>query len=44
MGSFFTLLYYLPIYFQAIDGASAQTSGVHNLALILALSKSYPYP
>ncbi|KAK5313081.1 hypothetical protein LTR93_011076 [Exophiala xenobiotica] len=37
-GSFFTLLYYLPIYFQAIDGASAQTSGVHNLPLIIAMT------
>ncbi|RFU27131.1 hypothetical protein B7463_g9203, partial [Scytalidium lignicola] len=31
-------LYYLPIYFQAIDGASAQASGVHNLPLIIAMT------
>ncbi|KUJ12181.1 MFS general substrate transporter [Mollisia scopiformis] len=37
-GSFFTLLYYLPIYFQAIDGVSAQASGVHNLPLIIAMT------
>lgn len=37
-GAFFTWLYYLPIYFQSIDGVSAATSGVHNLPLILAVS------
>ena len=34
-GSFFVLLYYLPIYFQAILGASAQSSGIRNIALII---------
>ena len=34
---FFILLYYLPIYFQSIDGVSAQSSGVRNLPLILAV-------
>ncbi len=33
------LLYYLPIYFQAIDGISAEESGIHNLPLIIALCK-----
>ncbi|KAG8624210.1 hypothetical protein KVT40_009186 [Elsinoe batatas] len=37
-GGFFTLLYYLPIYFQSIDGVSAAMSGVRNLPLILAVS------
>lgn len=35
-GSFFVLLYYLPIYFQVIDNVSASESGVRNLPLILA--------
>lgn len=34
-GSFFVLLYYLPIYFQAILGASAGDSGIRNIALII---------
>jgi hypothetical protein len=34
---FFVLLYYLPIYFQSIDGVSAQDSGVRNLPYILAI-------
>ncbi|KAL2039379.1 hypothetical protein N7G274_008047 [Stereocaulon virgatum] len=37
-GSFFALLYYLPIYFQSVDGVSASESGIRNLPLILALS------
>ncbi|CZR52665.1 related to vacuolar basic amino acid transporter 3 [Phialocephala subalpina] len=37
-GSFFVLLYYLPIYFQAIEGTSPQASGVHNLPLIIAMT------
>lgn len=37
-GGFFVLLYYLPIYFQSIDGTSASQSGVRNLPLILAVS------
>ncbi|KAI9706192.1 MAG: hypothetical protein M1820_004953 [Bogoriella megaspora] len=36
-GSFFVLLYYLPIYFQAILGTSATASGVRNLGLIIAV-------
>ncbi|KAF9634907.1 hypothetical protein BFW01_g5802 [Lasiodiplodia theobromae] len=35
-GGFFILLYYLPIYFQAIRSTSAQESGIRNLALIIA--------
>jgi hypothetical protein len=41
-GAFFVLLYYLPIYFQAIDGATAQQSGIRNLPLILAMSEYLP--
>ncbi|KUJ13057.1 MFS general substrate transporter [Mollisia scopiformis] len=37
-GSFFVTLYYLPIYFQAIGGVSAEASGVRNLPLIIALA------
>ncbi|KAF2734738.1 putative efflux pump antibiotic resistance protein [Polyplosphaeria fusca] len=36
-GGFFTTLYYLPIYFQAILGTSAEQSGIRNLALIIAM-------
>lgn len=38
VGSFFNILYYLPIYFQAVDGVSATDSGIRNLAMILAVS------
>jgi MFS transporter, DHA2 family, glioxin efflux transporter len=34
-GSFFLLLYYLPIYFQVVSGVSASNSGVRNLPLII---------
>jgi len=38
MGSFFLLLvYFLPIWFQAVKGASAVKSGIMNLPMILAL-------
>lgn len=33
-GSFFVLLYYLPIYFQATKNVSAQKSGIDNLPLV----------
>ena len=36
-GSFFVLIYYIPIWFQAIKGASAVSSGVRNLPMILGL-------
>lgn len=36
MGSYIVLLYYLPIYFQSIKGASPIRSGVDNLPLVLA--------
>ena len=35
--SFFILIYYLPIYFQSIDGVSAADSGVRNLPFILGI-------
>jgi hypothetical protein len=38
-GGYFVLLYYLPIYFQAVLGTSAEQSGIRNLALILGQSK-----
>ncbi|KAF2790137.1 MFS general substrate transporter [Melanomma pulvis-pyrius CBS 109.77] len=38
MGSYLVLLYYLPIYFQSILGASPIKSGVNNLPLVLAAS------
>ena len=34
-GVFFTLLYYLPIYFQTTRGDSAQQSGINNIPLVL---------
>lgn len=37
-GAFFSLLYYIPIYFQVISGVSASESGIRNLALIIAVS------
>ena len=36
MGSYIVLLYYLPIYFQSVLGASPIKSGVNNLPLVLA--------
>lgn len=36
MGSYIVLLYYLPVYFQSILGASPIGSGVNNLPLMLA--------
>jgi hypothetical protein len=35
-GGFFAILYYLPIYFQAVLGTTAEQSGIRNLALIIA--------
>ncbi|KAH8431038.1 MDR family MFS transporter [Aspergillus melleus] len=37
-GTFFLLVYYLPIYFQVVSGVSAADSGIRNLPLILAQS------
>jgi MFS transporter, DHA2 family, glioxin efflux transporter len=37
-GSFFTLIYYLPIYFQSIHGVDPTQSGVRNLPLILGVT------
>ncbi|KAJ8113440.1 hypothetical protein OPT61_g4434 [Boeremia exigua] len=36
-GAYYLVLYYLPIYFQSIDNASAQSSGVRNLPFILSV-------
>jgi hypothetical protein len=36
------LVYYVPIYFQAILGTSAQDSGVRNLPYIIGSSKPAP--
>jgi hypothetical protein len=35
-GAFFTLIFYLPVWFQAIQGVSATESGIRNLPLILS--------
>lgn len=35
--SFFVLIYYVPIWFQAIKGTSATESGIRNLPMILGL-------
>ncbi|KAK3369997.1 major facilitator superfamily domain-containing protein [Podospora didyma] len=37
-GSYFVVVYYLPIYFQSIDGTSPTDSGVRNLPIILAVT------
>lgn len=37
-GTYFLVLYYLPIYFQVIDNVSPIESGVRNLPLILAIT------
>ncbi|KAA8648074.1 hypothetical protein EYZ11_007073 [Aspergillus tanneri] len=37
-GAEFTLIYYIPIYFQSILGTTAQDSGVRNLAFIIAVT------
>lgn len=36
-GALFTLLYYLPLWFQAIKGVSALQSGIDNIPLVLAV-------
>jgi MFS family permease len=38
-GAFFIHLFYLPIYFQAVMGTSAVSSGIHLIPLILSMSK-----
>jgi hypothetical protein len=37
-GVFFSLLYYLPIYFQSIKNVSASESGIRNLPLVIGCS------
>lgn len=37
-GSYFLIIYYLPIYFQSVHNASPTISGVDNLPLILAVT------
>ncbi|EXL90503.1 hypothetical protein FOIG_16254 [Fusarium odoratissimum NRRL 54006] len=37
-GPYFLAIYYLPIYFQSIDGTSPTTSGIPNLPLILTIT------
>ncbi|KAF1829262.1 MFS gliotoxin efflux transporter glia [Decorospora gaudefroyi] len=36
VGCYFLLLFYLPIYFQSINGDSAIMSGVHNLPMVIS--------
>ena len=36
-GSFFVLIYYIPIWFQAIKGTTATESGIRNLPMILSV-------
>ena len=36
--AFFILIYYLPIYFQSIDGVSPSSSGVRNLPFIIGIA------
>ncbi|KAJ2892671.1 uncharacterized protein MKZ38_009486 [Zalerion maritima] len=37
-GSFFTVIYYLPIYFQSVHGVDPTQSGVRNLPLIMGVT------
>lgn len=37
-GSFFVIIYYIPIYFQSIHGVSPIMSGVRNLPMIIAVT------
>lgn len=37
-GSYFVIIYYLPIYFQSIDNVGPTQSGVHNLPIILSVT------
>lgn len=37
-GSFFVMIYYLPIWFQAVQGVSAVQSGIRNLPFLLAVT------
>ncbi|KAK2735768.1 efflux pump antibiotic resistance [Colletotrichum kahawae] len=37
-GSYFVLVYYLPIYFQSVDNATPTESGVRNLPIIIAVT------
>ncbi|KAI1454296.1 putative gliotoxin efflux pump [Annulohypoxylon moriforme] len=37
-GANFPLVYFLPIYFQAIQGVNAEESGIRNIPLVLAVS------
>jgi len=37
-GSYFVIIYYLPVYFQSVDNASPTQSGVRNLPLILSVT------
>ena len=39
-GAYFLIIYFLPIYFQAVDNVSAAMSGVRNLPLILTVTIS----
>lgn len=39
-GAFFAMLYYLPIYFQSVDGVSASESGIRNIPLVLGVCTS----
>lgn len=37
-GAFFMFLYYLPIYFQTIQGVSASESGIRNIPMVIGVS------
>ncbi|KAJ7907979.1 hypothetical protein B0H13DRAFT_1493182, partial [Mycena leptocephala] len=43
-GSFLAVVYFLPMYFQAIKGVSAVKSGIDNLLMILSLLWEYYTP
>ncbi|CAK7243290.1 MAG: hypothetical protein STHCBS139747_004807 [Sporothrix thermara] len=37
-GAYFMIVYFLPVYFQSIDGVSPTASGVRNLPIIIAIT------
>lgn len=39
-GGYFAVIYYIPVYFQSLHGASPTMSGVRNLPLIIAVTAS----
>ena len=41
--TFFVLVYFLPIYFQAVQAQTTEESGVRNVALVVATSECHAH-